>query len=227
MQITKNERAVLEYIRQSGRASEALKILQKPPVRYFQRDLQEQIKMIVAAKLPESIGMTENQFRDMAKELLKQEKGQDNYLVVVGPKLLNPYQFMRHLVYQGPGQNYLYLPNLTDIVGGIVIPNQWLYLVYDAEDGAQMLGISPDNCLLEFKEQDRRGQTWFEGCSLVLQTGAQVLDVNKGGHHMDLSSSRDKSGDVPYLGLWSGKPELNAYLSGDSDPDYGSASCRS
>jgi hypothetical protein len=225
MQITKEERTVLENIRQSGRISEALKILRKPLARYFQRDLEEQIKAIIGVKIPETIGMTEPQFRDMAKELLKPEKGQDNYLVVIGPKLLNPYQFMKYLVWQGKtGQNYLCLLNLTDAKD--IIPNPYLYLIYDAEDGTQMLNVSTDDCVIEFKKQDRRGQTWFEGCSSVLQSGTQVINVDKGGHYMDLPGSRCGFGGVPCLGVWDGEPGLSADPSGLADPGCGSASCR-
>ncbi|MBI2041677.1 MAG: hypothetical protein HYT20_01480 [Candidatus Nealsonbacteria bacterium] len=226
MSITKEEQIVLENIRRSGRVPDALRILQKSLTRYFQRDLEYQLRAIIAAKIPETIGMTEPQFRDMAKELLKPEKGQDNYLVVVGPKLLNPYQFMKHLVWQGKtGQNYLHLPNLTDAKD--IIPNPYLYLIYDAEDGTQMLKVSPDNCIIEFQKQDRRGQTWFEGCSSVLQSGTQALDTDKGGHYMDLPGSRYGSGLVPCLSLWNGEPRLGASPSGGAGPRYGSASCRS
>jgi len=95
--------------------------------------------------------------------------------------------------------------------------------IYDIETGEEMLGKSPEQCEKEFKKQGRRGLNIYEGLAIIRKC-PNILKK----HYIDLVGSRYEQGDeVPNVYLLADEPRLSSDGIGNSDDEWGSASCRS
>ena len=94
--------------------------------------------------------------------------------------------------------------------------------IFDVEDGSEMLGKSPNECMEKFFKSDRRGLTIYEGLAL-LRKNPKVF----GSHFIDLCGSRRGGGDVAHWWLSGGRPELGWSWASGSGAEWGSASCGS
>lgn len=96
------------------------------------------------------------------------------------------------------------------------------YLIYDVEDGKDMLGKSPEKAEKLIKKQGRTCLTVDEGIALCVHTN--VLSE----HYVDCTGSRyGRAGWVPSVYLSDGWPLLGWDGADGSDDGWGSASCRS
>jgi len=125
------------------------------------------------------------------------------------------------LVHNGDKKGVSYLsPNeIKDIVE---VPEKGLYVIYDVENGKEILGKSPRESEELIKKEGRSCLTSDEGINLCIFT--KVLS----DHYVDCTGSRYEVDRVPFVGLYDDEvPKLGWFDFDFSVGLWGSASCRS
>ena len=180
-----------------------------------------QIATLKDRGVPQQIlGMLQDQKNTVVTKASNMTIGAGNtpFIPVIKPSYLGYYGLMS-LVRNGAKEGYFYL-NPSLITDKVETPNG-LYYIYDVEDGEAMRGKSPEAAEKLLKEQQRSPLTAAE--VLALATHTDVLSR----HFVDATGSRYGSGDVPFLWLDGGRPELYYDWADSAGSLWGSASCGS
>lgn len=223
--LTKEQKKVLEKLNIAEEdIPEAVEILKKSGVPTPAEIREKQLNRFVDLGFHTGYGMTGEELVNLTP---LPEQGRENPLLVMPQMILTQNRIyvldltrmMELLVVDGKkGKNYLDLTQVKDLVE---VPRQ-PYWIYEVEDGKKMKGISPNNCVKQFKKEGRRGLIAQEGIALMVQCPDVLKD-----HYVDLPGSCCGSGGVPCLSFWSAGPGLGSCWAGHVRSDYGSASCRS
>ncbi len=183
-----------------------------------------QLNVLCEKRVPELVGMPEDEFLDYCEPLKAKFLLADGKLdcLVLPPTFLTPAQKMTLVIVDGQrGRSYLN-PALVRPVDGATKRPDGPYLMLDVEDGRAMLGISSDECAKRFVKNGRFGCTVDEGEMVAIYWPSTLKH-----HYIDCPVSRYDRDSVPCVGIWYGEPKLDAHHSGSAHSRYGSASCGS
>ena len=223
----------LEKLRELQRAVGMEMVENREQYEKFEQEFNRQIDNLAKKGFPKLAGMDEKKFvaifeplKEKIKELSSQEfqEGRIPFVVVPRDKLL-ALERQIPLVELEEKNGFTLIGDVSEFfttAEGVEIPEAMAYLVVDIEDGKVIVGKSADEAVKQFKKEGRSPLTANEGVAIILQHPEILKD-----YCMDLAGSRRGGGRVADVWLSGGEPRLGWNSSGDSDSEWGSASCGS
>ena len=171
----------------------------------------QQVKTLLKKGYPNAAGMEESQFLKYINPLEENFRAGS---VIVIPEIF--VSITKKLALIG-GSTPLDITKICNADG--IIPRK-PYLIHDIENGEAMMGISPGNCVKQFKREERHGFTVNEGVMYITYHTQTLQD-----HYMDFPGSwYGHSGLVAGLGLYGGRPLLVWLYAASLNSGWGSAS---